>query len=190
MEEKCAYIRGRAEQKRPKQKSSREHERKRVQSFFFLFQFQAEKKLEVGRVNSLFSQGPLLYSAMYFLFFPLFRKRERERGERNQEKRSGARTSLYPLERLWWNMGRENELEREMKTLTCSIEFRGAIRLLEYETFWWLARVFRFNDATITRSLPPPFLLYFYFYFFPSHRFFTGRLSMTNGQAQQNFWTP
>ncbi len=84
MEEKCAYIRGRAEQKRPKQKSSREHERKRIQSFFFfLFQFQAEKKLEVGRVNSLFSQEPLLYSAMYFFVFSPFQK---ERGREKPRK--------------------------------------------------------------------------------------------------------
>jgi hypothetical protein len=62
--------------------------------FFFLFQFQAEKKLEVGRVNSLFSQGPLLYSAMYFFFFFFPFQKEREREGREKPRKAEWCTNL------------------------------------------------------------------------------------------------
>jgi hypothetical protein len=51
-----------------------------------------------------------------------------------------------------------------------------AIRLLEYETFWWLVAP-RFSVQRQPSRCGPSF-------FFPLHHFLTSRLSMTNGQDQ------
>jgi hypothetical protein len=90
LEEKCAYIRGRAEQKRPKQKSSREHERKRVQSFFFFFfSFKPRRNWKWGELTVFFHRGLFYIAQCIFCFFFPFSERERERGER-ETKKSGV----------------------------------------------------------------------------------------------------
>jgi hypothetical protein len=157
--------------------------RERVQSSrFFFYQFQAEKKLEVGRVNSLllfcvFTETLLLLfyiiPQFHFDFFFFSKKRGKPRRAARHEPFSFYIT----LEkRLWWNMGRRESAGAWNETLTCSIEFlksrtapSGSSNMKLFDGW---SRVFRSNDSHHVLS---PL----------TDHFFTSRLSMTNGQAQQ-----
>lgn len=143
--------------------------RERVQSSrFFFYQFQAEKKLEVGKVNSLLlflcvhrdSASSFLYNtAISFCFFFFSKKKGG-----NQEERPGTNLSLSIQrwkKRLWWNMGRRESAGAWNETLTCSIEFlksrtapSGSSNMKLFDGW---SRVFRSNDSHHVLSPPSLF---------------------------------
>ena len=146
-----------------KQKRSREHERKSPIFSPFFYQFQAEKKLEVGSVTSLllfcvFTETLLLLflynTAISFCFFFFSKKGE--------TKKSGqARTFLY-----LYNAGKTLMMEHGKRGISWSVKWNanlfyrvleephGAIRQFEYETFWWLVPGFSVQRQP-SRSPPP-----------------------------------